>query len=115
MEVSAMPRLIHSNPSYRKHRPSGQSVVTLDGQDFYLGPWRSKASRQEYDRLIGEWLANGRRLPRSAGNGAADLSIEELTDRFWAHAQTYYSTFADCTGRAACPNCNKRDKVTIAA
>lgn len=85
-----MPRLIHSNPSYRKHRPSGQAVVTLDGRDFYLGPWQSKASRQEYDRLTGEWLANGRRLPRSAGNGEADLSIEELIDRFWAHAQKYY-------------------------
>lgn len=50
-------------PSYRRHKHSGQAVVTLDGRDFYLGPWRSKVSRTEYDRLIGEWLANGRRLP----------------------------------------------------
>ena len=25
-------------PTYRKHRPSGQAVVTLSGRDFYLGP-----------------------------------------------------------------------------
>ncbi len=49
-------------PSYHHHRPSGQAVVTLDGRDFYLGKWNTKASRTEYERLIGEWLANGRRL-----------------------------------------------------
>ena len=50
-------------PSYRRHRPSGQAVVTLGGRDFYLGRWNTKVSRAEYDRLIGEWLAAGRRLP----------------------------------------------------
>jgi hypothetical protein len=46
-----MPRLIHSNPSYRKHRASGQAVVTIDGKDIYLGPHGTKASRNEYDRV----------------------------------------------------------------
>jgi hypothetical protein len=50
-------------PSYRHHRPSGLAVVTLNGRDRYLGIWNTEASRQEYERLIGEWLANGRRLP----------------------------------------------------
>jgi hypothetical protein len=36
-----MPRLTHINPSYRKHRASGQGVVTIGGTDFYLGPWKS--------------------------------------------------------------------------
>ena len=49
--------------SDRLHRPSRKAVVTINGKDFYLGPWKSKASRIEYDRLIGEWLANDRRLP----------------------------------------------------
>ena len=39
-------------PKYRRHRASGQAVVTLSGQDFYLGPHGTKASKQEYDRLI---------------------------------------------------------------
>lgn len=55
-----MPR---SLPSYRLHRPSQQGVVTLSGRDFYLGPYGTASSRAEYDRLIAEWLANGRRLP----------------------------------------------------
>jgi hypothetical protein len=62
-----MPRLTNSNPSYRKHKASGQALVTIGGQDMYLGPHGTKTSKSEYDRLIGEWLANGRRLSRSAG------------------------------------------------
>ena len=50
-------------PRYRLHKPSGQAVVTLGYRDFYLGRFGSKASREEYDRRIAEWLANGRRLP----------------------------------------------------
>jgi hypothetical protein len=26
-------------PSYRRHKPSGQAVVTLSGRDIYLGKW----------------------------------------------------------------------------
>ena len=55
-----MPRLVHALPKYRKHRSSGQAVVTLNGCDFYLGPHGTKASKLEYDRLIGEWFQNGR-------------------------------------------------------
>jgi hypothetical protein len=31
-------------PKYRRHKPSGQAVVTLSGKDFYLGKWNTKAS-----------------------------------------------------------------------
>ncbi len=44
-------------PRYRRHKPSGQAVVTLSGQDYYLGPYGTKASKTEYDRLTAEWLA----------------------------------------------------------
>ena len=47
-------------PSYRHHKPTGQAVVTLNGHDFYLGKWNTKASLAEYDRLTSEWLAGGR-------------------------------------------------------
>lgn len=50
-------------PTYRLHKPSGRAVVALDGHDFYLGRHGSPTSLAEYDRLIGEWLANGRCLP----------------------------------------------------
>lgn len=56
--------LIHAwarqnSPRYRKHKPSGQAIVTLAGKDFYLGPHGSQASKSEDDRLIGEWLSIG--------------------------------------------------------
>jgi hypothetical protein len=49
-----MPRLINRNPSYRRHRASGQAVVTINGQDVYLGPHGTAASKREYDRVLGE-------------------------------------------------------------
>jgi hypothetical protein len=82
-----MPRLVHQYPSYRKHQASGQAVTTVEGRDFYLGPWRSQASVAEYDRVVGEWLAAGRRLP---GSKTPDLAVVELCDRFLEFARTYY-------------------------
>ena len=54
-------------PSYREHKPSGQAVVTLGGRDVYLGKHGTPESRAEYDRVIAEWLANGRQIPASRG------------------------------------------------
>jgi len=82
-----MPLLTSSNPKYQNHRASGQAVLTLSGRDFYLGPYGSKASRLEYDRLIGEWLANGRRLPQSA---TPDLTVAELLVAYLRFAKVYY-------------------------
>ena len=47
-----MPRLPQAVPKYQKHRASGQAVVRLNGQDFYLGPHGTKPSKLEYDRVI---------------------------------------------------------------
>lgn len=55
-----MPRLTNAVPKYRKHRASGQAIVTITGRDHYLGPHGTKASKAEYDRLVTEWLASGR-------------------------------------------------------
>jgi hypothetical protein len=58
-----------STPKLRRHKPSRQAVVTLNGRDHYLGPWpdghKSPAAdvRDAYDALVAEWLANGRRPP----------------------------------------------------
>ena len=46
-----------SLPKYRKHKRSGQAIVTLSGKDFYLGPHSTTASKLEYDRVIGEWVS----------------------------------------------------------
>ncbi len=81
-----MPKLVHVTPKYRLHKASGQAVVTLDGVDHYLGPWKSKASVAEYDRLTGEWLANGRRLSAAQ----SDLTVLELCNAYRKFADVYY-------------------------
>jgi hypothetical protein len=55
-------------PSYRRHKSSGQAIVTLtdlNGQrrDVYLGAYGTAQSRKEYARVISEWEAAGRCLP----------------------------------------------------
>lgn len=76
-------------PKYRRHKPSGQAVVTLGGHDHYLGKWQTPESKQEYDRLIAEWFANGRQMP-SRGGAAAGLSVNEVSLAYWRHAKAYY-------------------------
>lgn len=77
-------------PSYRFHKPSGQAVVTLDGRDFYLGKFDSQESRSEYDRLIAEWLSNGRCLPASASGPGCDLTVNEMLLAYLRFADSYY-------------------------
>ena len=84
-----MPKLLNRNPKYSRHRASGQAVVTIDGKDVYLGPYGTKASKAEYDRVIAQWLAGGRNL--GAGGGAAcDVYVAEVIAAFRTHAKTYY-------------------------
>lgn len=92
-----MPILKEELPKYRKHRASGQAIVTVQGHDFYLGPWNSKASRVEYDRIIAEYLAAGRQLP-IRGAEAADLTIVELLARYKKYAKAYYRKNGKSTG-----------------
>ena len=76
-----------TTPSYRYHKPSDQAVVTIDGRDIYLGPHGTKASRSEYDRVVGEYLTAGRRLP----GDMADVWVVELAAAFWRHAERHYA------------------------
>jgi hypothetical protein len=75
-------------PTYRKHRASGQAVVTLDSRDFYLGPYGTAVSRGEYDRAVGEWIAGARQLPAHP----ATITVVEIVAAFRRHARAYYRT-----------------------
>ena len=77
----------HSIPKYRKHRSSGQAIVTIAGRDHYLGPHGTKASRIEYDRLITEWLAAGRPVSMAAQD---EITVCELIAQYWGHARRRY-------------------------
>jgi hypothetical protein len=79
-------------PKYRHHKASGQAIVTLpDGvggrRDVLLGKWRSRESRLEYAKVLGEWEAAGRRVPRAIADTEKDITVAELILAFWPHAQ----------------------------
>jgi integrase len=84
-----MPKLSSERlPKCRHHKASGQAIVTLSGQDFYLGPWKSKVAAVEYDRLTGEWLAAGRQLPKTLEEESP--TIVEVLARYWVFAERHY-------------------------
>lgn len=84
-----MPRLTQVVPKYRKHRATGQAVVTLAGQDRYLGKYGTNSSRMLYDRLIAEYLAsNHNPTPHVEEVG---VTVVEVLAAFWKHAKGYYT------------------------
>jgi hypothetical protein len=93
-----MPRLTAATPKYRQHRVSGQAIVTIAGKDHYLGPWKSKASKIEYDRLVGEWLAAGR--PSTPQSAPHEITVAEVIAAFWRHAREFYWKNGRPTGTA---------------
>jgi integrase len=78
-------------PKYRRQREASghdRAFVELNGKRIHLGTWNSPESRQLYDRLVAEWLANHRTLPVETPRDG--LTVMELVARFWLHAETYY-------------------------
>jgi hypothetical protein len=81
-------------PKYRRHKPTDQAVVTLNGKDHYLGRWNSKTSRAAYERIVGEWLASDRTLRANDG----ELSVAELCRAYLTFAKGYYRKDGKVTG-----------------
>lgn len=81
-------------PSLRRHKPSQQGVVTLNGHDHYLGPWPKSSQKppaavqRGYDALIAEWLAGGRQLPPKGAGATPTVAL--VIDRFWPHVEEHY-------------------------
>ena len=91
-----MPRSNDHKPKYRHHKSTGRAVVTIDGKDFYLGKFGSRPSRREYDRLVGEWMQNGRQLPVDPHA----VTIAQLINAYRKHAEAYYVKNGTSTGTA---------------
>jgi len=94
-----MPKLKNALPKYRKHKASGRAVVTLGGKDHYLGKHGTKASKTEYDRLVGEWVSGGR-LPVTIDRDAP--TVAELILLYIKHAERYYVKAGRQTDEVAC-------------
>jgi len=88
-------------PPYRLHRPSGRAVTTIDARDIYLGKHGTEASRAEYDRVISEWLANGRCLPGGSTSPSA-LTVNELLLAYLRFASGYYVKNGKPTSEYTC-------------
>jgi integrase len=77
-------------PSYRLHSRSNQAVVTINGRDYYLGPYGSKESKAKYHRLKSEFIASGK--SRTYGVKANDITIVELVADYVSYCKQYYGT-----------------------
>jgi hypothetical protein len=75
-------------PTYRKHKATGQALVTIDGRDIYLGVYDTPQSKAEYARLIAEYAITG--AVARASKDADGVIIKEVLAAFWRFAQTWY-------------------------
>ena len=65
-------------PKYCRHKATNRAFVRIEGKMYYLGKYNSEASRREYDRIIGEFVANG----RQPFHRPDEIRIENLVARF---------------------------------
>lgn len=101
-------------PSTTGTKPSGQAIVCIAGTEIHLGPYASKESRREYDRLIGEWLAAGR-PNTTALKFDAELTVTEQAAAYWRFAKAYYVKRQPPTGTAGTGRRAKRPNTTAAS
>ena len=71
-------------PKYCHHKATNRAFVRIGGKMYYLGKYGSEASRREYDRIIGEFVANGRQTFQNPD----EILIETLIVRFLDYAET---------------------------
>ena len=76
-------------PKYCLDKPSGRAFVILDGSKKYLGRYGTQESRDNYDRLIGEWIGKGRprHVPAPSTTG---VTVSQVIAAFWSHAKRAY-------------------------
>jgi integrase len=82
-------------PRYRRHKQSGQAVVSLPlglgtYKDVLLGPFDTPESRQEYVRILAEWESNGRKASSVLACSAEGPTVNEVILAFWKHAEQHY-------------------------
>jgi integrase len=85
-----MPRT-NRPPTYRLHKARNCTVVTLDGENHYLGPYGSPESHEKYARLIApKHAAGGPTAVVLEPPASAEVSVNELILRYLNHASGYY-------------------------
>ena len=78
-------------PKYRLAKSTGRAVVTIDGQDVYLGKFGSRESRQKYDAHVAKLLARraaGKPSEKQIAHG--EITVAQLAAVYLKHAKAYY-------------------------
>ena len=73
-------------PPYTRHA-RGQGKVRIAGRDFYVGLYGTPESRERYERLVAEWVAQGMPKPwsgpcRVASSASGGPAVAELMLRY---------------------------------
>ena len=74
-----MPKLKKHIPKLCRHH-SGHAFVKISGGTRWLGKYGSGEAQEAYDRLVGEWLANGRDLPPQEPPASTSLIVQLIRD-----------------------------------
>lgn len=82
-------------PIHCLHKPSGKGYVRLDGRMLYTDAWGTDEAGEAYDRIVAEWVQNGRRLPEKPLGPA--YTVEDLIGDYWVHAHGYYRKDGEVT------------------
>ncbi len=77
-------------PKYRLHKARNLAVVTLDGQNHYLGAFGSPASHAAYNAKIAEWTRKKSLGPAADAPAAEAYTCGRLALDYLAYAKTYY-------------------------
>jgi integrase len=85
-----MPKLRRHIPRLSRHI-RGQAFVKIAGQQIWLGRHGDPLTHEKYDRLIAEWLANGRILPLPAPLPEEPATILHLLAPYWRWAKQRYT------------------------
>jgi len=105
----------HSLPQMRLHTQTGHARVRINGATHWLGRFGSPEAQAAYDRLLAEYLANGRQVapkpkaerqetpppipqpeavpanpPPDIAPVSAEVTVAEVCVLFMEHAKTYY-------------------------
>jgi len=75
-------------PKYCLHKATNRAFIRIGGKTYYLGKYGSESSRREYDRIIAEFVANGRQPFQNPD----EILIENLVLRFldYVHKEQDY-------------------------
>ena len=86
------PKMTKRSSKPRLHKASGRAFIELDGRRIYLeATYGTRAAQEEYDRLYGQWLANGKKPPPSKVTENTGLTVVALAIHYLNEMEEYHA------------------------